>query len=99
MAVYLIHLEPAMKQARHYTGYTPDSRLVQRIEEHGSPRGSRLCRVANERGHELVLVRVWAGKGRDFERLLKRRKNAPKLCPLCNPRLYALPLPDLYADR
>jgi hypothetical protein len=34
------------------------------------------------------MVRVWYGKPIGFERLLKNRKNAPELCPVCNPETW-----------
>lgn len=94
MAVYLLHIEPAIHHARHYTGYCDDNRLDTRIAEHEAGQGARLCEVARERGCELVLVRVWQGQDRKFERALKDRKNTPRYCPLCNPELYEMELPD-----
>ena len=84
MAVYLLHFQrpiSAEHTTQHYLGYTQD--LVRRIEEHRAGRGSRLCEVAKEREIPFVLVRVWIG-GRRLERQLKRRKNGPKLCPICH---------------
>lgn len=98
MAVYLLHIEPSIHHARHYAGYCADNRLAQRIAEHESGRGSRLCEVAHERGRELVLVRVWWGAGRDFERQLKDRHNGPAHCPLCNPKLYSMELPVICSE-
>lgn len=92
--VYLIHIHPAISHARHYIGTCADNRLDTRLSEHEKGQGARLTQVARELGRELILTRVWTGKGRRFERKLKNRKNAPKLCPLCNPKLYGLPLPD-----
>lgn len=84
MTVYLLHFQRPISQAhtaQHYLGYTDD--LQRRIEEHRAGRGSRLCEVAKERAIPFVVVRIWPG-GRTEERQLKRRKNAPKLCPLCH---------------
>lgn len=96
MAVYLIHIHPPLAHARHYLGYAADERLADRIDQHGTPRGARLTQVAAERGRELVPVRVWWGRDRAFERALKNQRNAPRFCPLCNPALYHLDLPDIY---
>lgn len=92
--VYLIHIHPSIHHSRHYLGYCADNRLDNRLNEHEKGQGARLTRVARELGRELILTRVWVGKGRRFERKLKNRKNAPRLCPLCNPKLDTMPLPD-----
>jgi hypothetical protein len=45
-----------------------------------------LTQVANERGIDYRIVRVWKaepGKGRELERKLKNQKNGHKLCPVC----------------
>lgn len=81
--VYLLHFHPRYKHARHYLGYTKN--IAARIEEHQRGAGARLTQVAVASGTTLELVRLWKGN-RKIERLLKHRKNAPLLCPLCNPR-------------
>ncbi len=68
--------------AQHYLGYADD--IARRIETHRKGHGARLTQVAKERRIGFTVVRVWEGKGRDFERQLKNRKNTPKLCPICN---------------
>jgi len=94
--VYLIHINPSIHHAKHYIGYCPDTPtgLDNRLTLHENGRGARLSRVAHELGRGWILTRVWKGKGRKFERKLKDLKNAPRLCPLCNPKLYAMPLPE-----
>ena len=84
-AVYLIHFEPAYKQARHYMGYAED--LAPRINAHMHGRGARLTQVAHDAGCALVLARVWEGGDRKLERRLKNRKDAPHLCPICMGRV------------
>lgn len=83
--VYLLHFHPRYKHARHYLGYT--KHLATRIEEHRCGTGARLTQVAVANGITLELVRTWRGN-RKLERMLKRQKNAPLLCPLCNPFAY-----------
>lgn len=39
-------------------------------------------RVLRAAGIGFVVARTWEGD-RTFERKLKRRKDAPKLCPIC----------------
>lgn len=80
--VYLLHLDPAYKQARHYTGWA--SNLDARLAHHRAGSGARLCQVAVEAGSELILARTWPGD-RNFERHIKNGKNVPLLCPICNP--------------
>ena len=80
--VYLLHISPAYEHARHYTGYADD--LDRPIALHKAGKGARLTQVAVDAGCTLHVTRVWPGQGRDFERKLKRRKNAPRLCPWCN---------------
>jgi len=78
--VYLLHLDPPLKHARHYTGWTHD--LDQRMEAHRSGRGARLMEVIKEAGGTFRLVRTWPGS-RALERAIKDQKNAPQLCPEC----------------
>lgn len=82
--VYLIHFERPISDkhtTQHYLGYAKS--LKSRIAEHKAGVGARLCQVALERGIGFEVVRTWEG-GRDLERKLKNRKNAPCLCPVCS---------------
>lgn len=81
--VYLLHLDPPLKHARHYTGWT--SNLDQRLDAHRKGRGARLMEVVKEAGGTFRLVRTWPGD-RSLERAIKDRKEAPKLCPECTPQ-------------
>lgn len=81
--VYLLHLDPPVKHARHYTGWT--SNLDERLEAHRAGRGARLLEVAVEAGGTFRLVRTWPGS-RALERAIKDIRNAPQLCPECSPR-------------
>jgi hypothetical protein len=90
MTVYLLHLSQPMPRgqsprgfrlwARHYLGSAKN--LSERLHHHANGTGARLLAVARERGIAFECVRTWEG-GRDFERRLKRQKNAPRLCPIC----------------
>lgn len=80
--VYLLHLDPPLKHARHYVGWT--SNLDERLEAHRAGRGARLLEAVKEAGGSFHLVRTWAGS-RSLERAIKDRKEAPKLCPGCSP--------------
>ena len=80
--VYLIHFLKPYKHARHYLGYSTN--LDKRIADHLCGMGARLLEVVTDAGIEWRLVRTWPGD-RELERKLKNRKDAPRLCPICNP--------------
>lgn len=84
---YLLHFDAPLGnldnprgQARHYLGHA--DRLDRRALQHLTGRGAAITRAAVARGIGFQIARVWPGS-RSFERHLKNRKNAPKLCPLC----------------
>jgi len=79
--IYLLHLDTPLRHAKHYVGLADD--LAARLERHASGQGARMLAVCVERGITWQLVRTWEG-GRKFERQLKNRKDAPRLCPICN---------------
>ncbi|MFO7537581.1 MAG: hypothetical protein R6X32_05925 [Chloroflexota bacterium] len=79
-------LPPRQKQnyrptARHYLGWCKD--LAARMQAHQQGNGSRFMAAAKRSGVDFQVVRVWVGD-RAWERQLKGRKNAPRLCPICN---------------
>lgn len=83
--VYLLHFSAPVSTrhtCQHYVGYTDD--LPRRIQAHQHGNAARLTQVAHDRGLTFQVVRVWQGS-RELERRLKDRKNAPRLCPVCNP--------------
>jgi predicted GIY-YIG superfamily endonuclease len=82
--IYLLHLDTPLRHARHYVGFANDD-LDARLERHAAGNGARMLAVCRERGITWTLARTWTGDRR-FERALKRRKNAPLLCPVCNPQ-------------
>jgi hypothetical protein len=83
--VYLIHFDIAYKHARHYLGWTLD--LLARLQAHRDGRGARLMEVITGAGITWQLARTWPG-GRDRERAIKNRHEAPRLCPICTPVPY-----------
>jgi putative endonuclease len=106
MYIYLIHFNAKIGnpnnprgQAQHYLGST--FRLDRRMEEHLTGRGAALMRAVREQGIPWQIARIWPGD-RAFERRLKRRKEAPRLCPICRAAVQdgQLPLdfPDLFDD-
>jgi predicted GIY-YIG superfamily endonuclease len=79
--VYLLHFSRPYCHAKHYLGST--DHVGRRMQAHLRGQGARLLAAIREAGIGFELVRTWAGD-RKLERLLKRRKDAPKLCPICN---------------
>jgi hypothetical protein len=82
--VYLLHLDPPYKHARHYTGSAAPGRLQARLAAHAAGTGARLMEVVKAAGGSFRLARTWPG-GRTRERELKARHDAPRLCPICTP--------------
>ncbi len=87
--VYLIHLSSPLQRksggASHYIGFSPDAHtLGHRVRQHCQGKGARFTQVAVERGIQLNFVRLWAEGDLQFERQLKRQKNARRYCPVCN---------------
>lgn len=85
--VYLLHLDPPLKHAKHYLGYSKN--IAERFVTHVSGRGSPLVRAALAAGSEVSLVRVWDHAPQTLERTLKKRKNVPLLCPKCREEVLA----------
>lgn len=80
--VYLLHFTKPYKGCSHYIGWSTD--IHQRYIKHISGQGNPLVKAAIDNGSLVLLVRVWEGADRNFERKLKNRKSAGKLCPCCN---------------
>jgi predicted GIY-YIG superfamily endonuclease len=84
--VYLLHFDRPYAHARHYLGYAAD--LDARLAQHASGNGARLLQVVMEAGISWTLARTWPG-GREVEHRLKRQKNSPRLCPICQAQAQA----------
>ena len=84
MSVYLIHFDQKLKHAGHYIGFA--NQVDKRLAHHKNGTGARILKVCNDLGITYGIVKVWEGKDRLFERKLKNSKNAPRLCPVCNPQ-------------
>lgn len=84
--VYLLHLDPPYRHARHYTGWAKD--LDARLAEHARGAGARLLAVQLDAGGTFRLARTWAAD-RNRERSLKRQGGAARHCPICRPKLRA----------
>ncbi len=82
--VYLIHFSEKLHHAQHYLGFVEKKNgLDSRLEYHRNGRGSKLLKAVALKGIEFSVVRTWEDGDRNFERSLKNKRNAPKLCPVC----------------
>lgn len=80
--VYLLHFDEKLADhAQHYIGFT--SNLSERLKRHARGQGAAIVRAAHDEGIKITLVATWTGN-RSYERMLKNRKNARRLCPICN---------------
>jgi len=88
MTVYLLHIYPPYKHARHYIGFTTDDtpgRANRRISQHirGLKNSSPLLRHALTAGSKIKVAYIWLGADRNFERKLKNRADTRRWCPCC----------------
>ena len=92
MDIYLLHFTKPLPRhledgspfpAGHYIGST--NYLDKRLAHHRNGSGARIPRAAVKNGSELKVARVWHSPTRKLEQRLKRYKNSPALCPICNP--------------
>jgi predicted GIY-YIG superfamily endonuclease len=81
--VYLLHLDPPYKHARHYLGWAAD--LAARLAEHEHGQGARLLAVQKAAGGTWHLARTWPGATRNDERRIKDTGHVPHYCPDCQP--------------
>lgn len=82
--VYLIHFDQKFHHAQHYIGFVEKkSGMKSRLEYHRGGRGSRLLKAVALKGIAFDVVRKWPEGDRNFERSLKNKRNAPRLCPVC----------------
>ncbi len=78
--VYLIHLDHALKHAKHYLGFSED--VQERVQQHRNGRGATFMKAISKEGITWHVSRIWDGD-RTIERLLKDQHNASHLCPTC----------------
>jgi hypothetical protein len=91
---YLLHMSRPLgnltnprAQAQHYSGWCADAdgdatALERRIAQHLAGDGAKITKAAIAAGIEISLVATWRAP-LAFEKYLKRRKEAPRLCPIC----------------
>ena len=87
MSLYLLCFPRGLRRddrahVRHYLGFTAGA-VEARVADHLDGRGSPLVKAAVRAGLTPVVARTWPDGDRTFERQLKRRRNLPKLCPVC----------------
>jgi hypothetical protein len=93
MSVYLLHIEPAYRHARHYVGWTEEHTVTHRVNQHlsGGCKATPLVIAALMAGSRVTLARAWEGAAFDraFERKLKERGGASRArrCPLCRQQI------------
>ncbi len=87
--VYLPNFDRKVHHAGHYLGSADD--LDRPLAQHRAGRGARLVEVFTEAGIGFRLARTWDGD-RTLEGQLKRRKEAPRLCPICTGRSNMAPI-------
>jgi len=78
--IYIIHMTPKYKHARHYIGFSYDPK--QRFSEHRAGRGSRLLEVAVNAGCKLKIAVLGRGTRHD-ERRMKNEGHSVRHCPYC----------------
>lgn len=84
--IYLLHFSRKYHHAGHYIGFVRGNTraaVEDRLERHRSGDGARLLAVITQAGITFECVRIWENVSRDFERKLKKRKCANRMCPIC----------------
>jgi len=99
--VYILHFQQPLHHAKHYVGSTTD--IVGRVKKHATGDGARLTAVVKENGGHFRVAALFQPTRSESIRLLeivlKRKKNACKYCPICNPDaiapagMIAIPIP------
>ena len=79
--VYLLHFSTPFGHAKHYTGWATN--LAARLNHHAKGTGANLLKHAAAAGITWTVARTWEGKTKSFERSLKNRGGASRVCPLC----------------
>jgi predicted GIY-YIG superfamily endonuclease len=83
--VYIFHLQPAYKHAKHYCGFVhgnSQKALNRRLTLHRNGRGARFTQVCVENRITLALARTFKGATRGRERTIKRAGTS-RYCPIC----------------
>jgi len=83
--VYILHFDRKLHHAQHYIGFVdhPAHTLEKRLEYHRKGQGSKLLKAVVAAGINFKVADIWIDGDRNFERSLKNKKKASKLCPIC----------------
>ena len=85
--VYLLHLDPPYRHARHYLGYavgTGRGHAYAKAQAKGVALGAHeLVMAAQWSGCEIRVADVWVGEGRAFQRRLRANGSLSRFCPIC----------------
>jgi hypothetical protein len=90
MSIYLLHIDPPLKHARHYIGFC-EGDPEDRLKQHLSGRGSPLIKAAVAAGSSITIAHVIPDGDRTMERRLKNRGGAARWCPVCGVNTRPLP--------
>lgn len=84
--LYIAHIEPGYRHARHYIGWTadPEGRWGTHLHGHGSP----LIRAAVN-GLCVVTFYILGEGTREDERRLHKAHNGRRICPACKEKANA----------
>ncbi len=89
--IYLLHFSTPFKHAKHYVGFVESPEMLQaRMGKHRRGSGAKLMRAVSNAGIDFLVARVWPNGDRNAERKIKKRKETPALCPVCNINAMAL---------
>lgn len=94
--IYLLHFARPIGnennnrgRAQHYIGRCQGDRLDARMAEHRAGGASNITAAFHRAGIPFEQARLFrpvpGQRGVDLEKAMKARKDAPSLCPICNP--------------
>jgi hypothetical protein len=83
--LYLLHIDPPYRHARHYLGFTARATLAARLTEHAlcGSKASPLLKAAMRAGCIVSIARIWQDGTRTHERRLKQQGGLSRHCPVC----------------
>lgn len=84
MSVYLLHIDPPYKHARHYIGWSKAYRPNERINQHllDTAKANPLIKAAIAAGCLVSVAHIWHQRAnRKFERQLKNLERHTEVLP------------------
>lgn len=88
MSVYLLHIDPPYKHARHYIGWSKAYRPNERINQHllDTAKANPLIKAAIAAGCLVSVAHIWHQRAdRKFERQLKNLERHTEVLPALQP--------------